>query len=138
MESWIDLVVAAMLAILGAALARYELRLRPAIEVAEDSERSYLRRRLKRRMRVAILLGLLAVAIFAARLIEGRSIPYLLIWFVVLFLALRLLWLGIVDYLEARLHWVGQTQRNLVDIARTRAELRDLQSRRRSSRNGDG
>jgi hypothetical protein len=132
MESWIDLIVAAMLALLGAGLAWHELRSRTAIGAADGSERPFLLRRLKRRVRVAVLLGMLAAAILAARLIEGRAISYLLTWFVVLVLALRLLWLGIVDFLEARLHWVGQTQRNLVDIARTRAALRDLESRRRS------
>jgi hypothetical protein len=137
MESWIDLVVAGMLSVLGAVLAWLELRRRSEIAAADASLRSYLQNRMRRRIRVAILLGLLAATIAGAHWIDPdrRPIPYLLAWFFATLLALRLLWLGIIDYLASRMHWVDRTQRNLVDIARTRAELRDMESRRS---NGNG
>jgi len=136
MGSWFDLVVAAVLFILAIALAWFELRRRPAVAAAEGSSRSYLQRRMRRRMRVALLLATLAATIVGARWIdpERRPVPYLLAWFGAVLLTLWLMWLGIVDYLAARLHWVGQTSRNLVDIARTRAELRELESRGRNGR----
>ena len=139
MPAWIDLVVAGFLGLLGAGLAWFELRRRPAIAAADGSARAYLQGRLRRRIRVAVLLGMLAAIIVAARWIDSdrRPVPYLLVWFVAVIVALRLMWLGIVDYVAARLHWVGQTSRNLVDIARTRVELREVQRRRRNGQNHD-
>jgi hypothetical protein len=139
MPAWIDLVVAGFLGLLGAALAWLELRRRPEIAAAEASSRAYLQGRLRRRIRVAVLLGMLAAIIVGARWIDPdrRPVPYLLIWFVATVVALRLMWLGLVDYLAARIHWVGRTTRNLVDIARTRVELRELESRRRNGRDHD-
>jgi hypothetical protein len=135
MNDWIDLVVAGTLAVLAAVLAWLELRRRSEVAEAEGSSRSYFEHRLRRRLRVAVLLGLLSATIAGAHWInpDQRPIPFLLAWFFATLLALRLLWLGVIDYLAARIHWVDRTQRNLVDIARTRAELRDLESRRRSN-----
>jgi hypothetical protein len=139
MGSSFDLVVAAVLFMLAVALAWFEWRRRPALGTAEGPERSYLERRLWRRMRIALLLAALAATIVGARWIDPdrRPVPYLLVWFGAALLTLWLMWLGIVDYLAARLHWIGQTSRNLVDIARTRAELRELQSRGRNGRHRD-
>jgi hypothetical protein len=134
MEAWIDLGVAAALAALGVGLAWVELRRRRVIAASEGRARLYLQQQLRRRIRVAMLLMLLAAIIIGARWIDPdqRPIPYLLLWFVAAVVALRLIWLAVVDYVAARLHWVDQTQQTLVDIARARAALRDLESRRRS------
>ena len=98
---------------------------------AEQDEFDYRRRQFRRRMQTSAMLGVLALALPVADWLTSRSdspLLHLACWGVVLLLLGWLGLLALVDLLSTRFHFSRLRQSYLVEEAKLKAELRQIQA----------
>lgn len=123
------LVIAGTLEIFGVVLFFRESRVAEQLDSAFPEDQAFLRRRIRRRVRIAVLVCLLGIlmAIGGWATPDARPLLFVGSWTAALCVTLLLLCVAAYDLFSVRLHWSERTQRNLADIAQKRAELRAWQ-----------